>query len=258
VEAVNDLDNVLFEVSNESDNVSRDWQYHIINYVKAIERDRSNHHPVGMTALFPNGRNAALFESPADWIAPTAEGEEELKTDPPPTTGAKVIISDTDHLWGIGGTPGWAWKSFTRGYNLAYMDPWDGRVIATPANDALRRNFGYIRYVAERVPLGDMVPAPKLASTGFCLARDGRVYVAYIPGFDEWLRPKRILGRLASSLIAQHIELDLTSAKGTFDVDWLNPSDGTVVGGAPVAGGGRKRLDAPFAGAAVVLVTAKR
>ena len=44
--------------------------------------------------------------------------------DPPAWDGKKVAVLDTDHLWGHGGTPSWAWKSFCRGYNTLLMDSW--------------------------------------------------------------------------------------------------------------------------------------
>jgi hypothetical protein len=33
IDAVNDLDNVLYEISNESDDSSKDWQYHLIRFI---------------------------------------------------------------------------------------------------------------------------------------------------------------------------------------------------------------------------------
>ena len=65
-----------------------------------------------------------LFDSPADWISPNPEGG--YRDDPPAADGRKVIVSDTDHLWGIGGNAAWVWKSFLRGLNPIFMDPYDG------------------------------------------------------------------------------------------------------------------------------------
>ena len=75
VETVNDLDNVLYEVANESGSFSTEWQYHIINLVKEMESKLPKQHPVGMTYQFAKkpehkGTNQALFDSPADWISP--------------------------------------------------------------------------------------------------------------------------------------------------------------------------------------------
>ncbi|UCC17485.1 MAG: aldo/keto reductase, partial [Dehalococcoidales bacterium] len=45
------------------------------------------------------------------------------RDNPPFADGKKVILSDTDHLWGIGGDVAWAWKTFLRGMNPLFMDP---------------------------------------------------------------------------------------------------------------------------------------
>jgi len=41
IDTVNDLDNVLYEISNESDGNSEAWQYHMINFVKSYEERQS-------------------------------------------------------------------------------------------------------------------------------------------------------------------------------------------------------------------------
>ncbi len=65
IDTLNDLDNVLYEISNESHRNSQDWQYHIIRYIKQYEAGKSKQHPVGMTVEYPHGDNAELFSSPA-------------------------------------------------------------------------------------------------------------------------------------------------------------------------------------------------
>src|ERR1043166_762649 len=55
--AVNDLDNVLFEIANET-NASADtlaWQNHMVDVVHTAEQARPKQHPVGMTAMYPGG-----------------------------------------------------------------------------------------------------------------------------------------------------------------------------------------------------------
>ena len=52
--------------------------------------------------------------------------KEDYKEDPPAADGRKVMLPDTDHLWGHGGNPGWVWKCFARGHNPIFMDPWQG------------------------------------------------------------------------------------------------------------------------------------
>lgn len=120
VETVGDQDHVLWEISNESPRESVPWQYHLIRYLRKIDPAG---HPIGMTATFPSNRNEDLFNSPADWISPGNQGGWRKK--PPKADGRKVVIVDTDHLWGIGGDAEWVRKVFKAGHHVAYMDPLD-------------------------------------------------------------------------------------------------------------------------------------
>ncbi|MFN6946982.1 MAG: hypothetical protein ACK4ND_18715, partial [Cytophagaceae bacterium] len=69
--------------------------------------------------------NDTVFNSHADWFSPTVNswpGNDPYKVDPPVAGEGKVIILDTDHIWGIGDDRKWVWKSFMRGCNPIYMD----------------------------------------------------------------------------------------------------------------------------------------
>ena len=56
IDTVNDLDNVLYEVSNEAGSpYSDDWQVHVINFVKQYEATKPKQHPVGMTFQWQGG-----------------------------------------------------------------------------------------------------------------------------------------------------------------------------------------------------------
>ena len=101
IDTVNEFDNVLYEVSNENHPPSTPWQYHMIRFVKGYEKTKPKQHPVGMTFQYKGGSNRTLFDSPADWISPNPEGG--YRDNPPAADGKKVVITDTDHLWGIGG-----------------------------------------------------------------------------------------------------------------------------------------------------------
>ena len=104
IDTVNDLDNVLYEISNENHPASTEWQYHLIRFVKEVEKGKPKQHPVGMTFQFRGGSNQTLFNSPADWVSPNPTGG---YRDNPPDPKDRVILSDTDHLWGIGGNQSW-------------------------------------------------------------------------------------------------------------------------------------------------------
>ncbi len=160
LDTVNDMDNVLYEISNENHPASTEWQYAMIRFVKEYERGKSKQHPVGMTFQYKGGSNRTLFDSPADWISPNPEGG--YRDDPPAADGRKVILNDTDHLWGIGGSRGWVWKSFLRGHNPIFMDPYDGLVLQRGERsqwEPVRRAMGATRQLAERLELAAVARA---------------------------------------------------------------------------------------------------
>jgi hypothetical protein len=226
--AVNDLDNVLFEISNENHPPSTEWQYHMIDFIHRVEKDLSRQHAVGMTFQYKGGENAVLFESPAEWISPNHEGG--YREDPPAADGKKVVLLDTDHLWGIGGNKGWVWKSFLRGHNPLFMDPYDGVVLGKPFDtqwEAIRVSLGHTRRWAERVDLTALVPKGELASSGYCLARPGREYLVYLPEGGR-------------------ANVDLSTLDGIASTEWFDPGTGVSVEGPIVRGGGVVSLNPTF------------
>ncbi|MCK4772260.1 MAG: hypothetical protein KAT18_05015 [Candidatus Latescibacteria bacterium] len=236
IDTVNDLDNVLFEIANESGPSSTDWQYHMINYIREYEKDKPKQHSIGMTFQYRGGSNSTLFESPADWVSPNHEGG--YRNNPPDADGAKVIITDTDHLWGIGGNQSWVWKSFLRGMNPIFMDPYleaDKGGWLDPEWDPVRRSMGYTRTFAERIDLVKMKPSSHLSSTEYCLANPGEEYLVYLPE-----------GGMAT--------LELSAAAGRLDMEWFNPSTGETIGAGTVLGGAKREFVAPFDGDAVLYV----
>jgi len=244
---VNDLNNVLYEVCNEAGNYSTEWQYHIIRFVKDEEAQKRKQHPVGMTFQYGgerSGRNADLFNSPADWISPNPDGG--YRDDPPVNDGRKVVLNDTDHLWGEGGNPQWVWKTFTRGHYPLFMDrivqlsrrqvTWAGREDDDiPNAESIRKAMGVTHQVASQRSLAEAVPMPELASTGYCLAIPGKQYVVYLPEGGE-------------------ITVDLSAAKGHLSGKWIHPVEGTSHPAASVQGGAQRTLRSPLDGAAVLLL----
>jgi hypothetical protein len=238
IDTVNDLDNVLYEISNESGPYSIDWQYAMIEYVKSYEAGKAKQHPVGMSFQYRGGSNSTLFNSPADWISPNSDsrtGDYNYRNNPPPGDGKKVVFSDTDHLWGNGGDRQWVWKSFVRGLNPLYMDPYENPPVwekLLPNIEEVRRNLGYARTYAERVNLTAMAPDLNVSSTGYCLANPGSEYVVYQPDASDFT-------------------VDLMA--GGYSYEWFNPVAGTKSGsGSFTFAGGRKSFTAPFSGDSVL------
>jgi Family of unknown function (DUF6298)/Putative collagen-binding domain of a collagenase len=250
IDTVADLDNVLYEVINEGGN--KDWDWWVVDFMHQHEAEKGKVHPVGLT-----GWNAETLDqmraSPAEWISIGGDQGQFWKTDPPAWDGKKVSVLDTDHLWGHGGTPSWAWKSFVRGHNTLLMDAWDpipGRPCGLqnwatrpgyPTRDLNRRHdwtwepvrkaMGNTRTLAKRVDLAAMTPHNELVSTKYCLANPGVEYIVYAPEGDEFT-------------------LDLSSAPGEFRAEWLHPVEGTIIAGGSVKGGQKPNLAVPFPGAA--------
>jgi hypothetical protein len=148
-----------------------------------------------------------------------------------------VILNDTDHLWGIGGNSAWVWKSFLRGLNPLFMDPYDGAVLSPGGSkwEAVRRELGYTFQVARKVNLAAMTPHNDLATSGYCLAGTGQgaELLVYLPGGGE-------------------VTVDLTANPGPLETRWLNPADGTWQNVPSTRGGRQVRLQSPHAKEAVL------
>ncbi|MBN1507191.1 MAG: hypothetical protein JW955_10120 [Sedimentisphaerales bacterium] len=237
VDTVNGFDNVLYEISNENHPPSTPWQYHMIRFIKEYEKTKPYQHPVGMTFQYKGGANQALFDSPADWISPNPDGG--YRDDPPATDGRKVILNDTDHLWGIGGSREWVWKSFTRGYNVLFMDPYDGEVLGQPLDpkwDPVRRSLGYTLQYARKMDLAQSRPTPQVASTRYCLANPGKQYLIY--------KPESQAGPVSVKL-----------ERGTYRCEWFDPSGGRQASvETKTAGDGETRFACPLEGDAVLFL----
>jgi hypothetical protein len=243
IDAVNDLDNVLYEIANETDSTAIAWQYHMVDYVKTIEAPKPKHHPVGMTSAYPNGSDTDLFASHADWISPVGRlvlGD-----------GRKVILNDTDHSYGWPELKSdgpdkqraWAWETLCIGAAPLFMDPyletWAGRNTPSggkpdPSWDPLRDALGRTRLYAERLDLSRTLPLRELCSTGYCLADPGHQYLVYQPSSGSFA---------------------LTVLPGTYHFEWYSPATGAVAGtGVVTLGAERHMFTPPFAGDAVLLL----
>jgi len=250
VDTVNDLDNVLYEVSNEAGSPYSDsWQVRVIDYVKQYEATKPKQHPVGMTFQWKGGSDLALYKSPADWISPGSHL--------PPSDGAKVIINDTDHSYsypdlkraGVAGQRAWVWENFASGNNVAFMDPylvvWPGRnspegktadpyVGVKPDGywDVLRNAMGSTLTYANRMNLAAMTPQPSLSTTGYCLANPGVEYLVYQPS----------AGPFTLNLVA-----------GTYQYEWLDPSTNRIsTAGELSVPDGNRSFSPEFSGDAVL------
>jgi len=242
IDTVNDLDNVLYEISNENHPASTEWQAHVIDLIHRAEKAKPKQHPVGMTFQYRGGSNKTLFASPADWVSPNPSGG--WRDNPPAADGGKVVITDTDHLWGIGGNRSWVWKSFLRGANPIFMDPYRGVVLSRGADTTwqpIRQSMGHTLNYARRMNLTAMTPQGKLASSGYCLARaaGNAEYLVYVPR-------------------GRPVTVDLSAASSELAVEWFDVAKGKVAGGKAVRGGAKRTLTPPFRGEAVLYLRSRK
>ena len=248
VDVLNPYDNVIYEIANESTPASVPWQEHLIQLIHDYERTKPTQHPV----LFSGPSRSSereLWASQAEAVspivpAPNVSGYAYLD-DPPLNDGRKVVINDTDHLWGIGGTREWVWKSFVRGLNPIYMDPYDFLAFpqfyeqAKDIREEVLSSLGQTKHYADRVPLRTMTPRNELCSTRYCLADPGQAYLIYVPSPGAAEPPLTV-------------EVDLEGYSGHYRVEWFNPRLGNAHVQDQNLPGGRMSFIAPFTGDAVL------
>ena len=151
-------------------------------------------------------------------------------------------------MGGLAGNQQWVWKSFLRGLNFIFMDPYDGAVLGNPFDarwEPVRVAMGYVRRFARRLDLARMRPRGELSSTRYCLtdatasrSDPARQYLVYLPD-----------GGGAT--------LNLSAAKGILAVEWFNPSAGATTAAPDVEAGREVEFRAPFSGDAVLHVWAR-
>jgi hypothetical protein len=254
IDALNDLPNVLWIVSQEAPRDSIWWNSHMIALIRKYEADKPFQHPIGLGVLEDN-KDATILDSDADWIAPAA------RISPTIGRGAgtprhKVNINDSDHSYfGIWNESpqlnrNYFWINFTNGNQTLFMDPYvvyypreKRNLCPFPTNgigtgpdkrwDNVRDTMGFIRHYADRMDLAATEAHPELASTKHCLTGTGHEYLLYLPNGGE-------------------TTVDLSSAPGTFRVEWMNPTDGKTSTAEAITGGSKRTLKAPFRGDAVL------
>jgi hypothetical protein len=263
IDALNDLPNVLWMVSEEADASTAWWQGHMIAHVRAYEKGKPHQHPVGLAAI-TGASDQTVYDTDADWVAPFA------LLSPSMTCGAgtpkcKVNLNDSDHsyfgMWNETAQKNrnYAWENFTRGNQVAFMDPYttyyprqNRNNCLTPKNaicagpDArwnnFRDNLGYIVASSRKLNLKAAQPSTTLCSTGYCLGQTpaiGSELLVYAPGGGT-------------------VTVDLSHAAGrTFNFEWFDPATGKVAGMGTAPGGSAKQSFAPpasIAGDAVLYV----
>jgi Family of unknown function (DUF6298) len=200
VDTVNDLDNVIYEICNESGAFSSSWQNHLADFIRSYESTKSKQHMVWISSFFDN---AALYRSHADAISPRNPANPMVMqpADPTPvSSGEYVILYDTDHVHEKI-DPSLVWRSFCNGLNFIFYDDFDA---SNTANQAVRLAMADTHSYADRLDLANDSPSGTLSSTGFALAARGKEYLVFAPAGGRFT-------------------VDLSAGAGkTFAVEWYN------------------------------------
>lgn len=232
IDTVNDLDNVLYEICNESFGASTPWQHHLIRYIKTYQATKPKQHPVGMTYQPKGGGHHFLAKSGADWISPgpTVGGQRHFD-DAGKDLVNQVVLLDTDHLWGhTGGDNVWVWRTFTRGLNPLLME----ELLPSPTwQDSARRAMGQVVRYAARMNLAAMKPDRKRAATAYCLSDGASEFLVFQSDKGEFT-------------------VELHDAPGRFAVEWLDVNAERTIAAPAVFGGAQRTFTTPFPGPAAL------
>jgi hypothetical protein len=215
IDAFNEFDNFVWEIGNEAKLPdSKIWQFHMIDYIRDYENTKSKQHLIIMSGGY-NEAGTILENSPADIISPDSDPGG-YKIGGPASYVDKIVINDTDHLWGFSNVAKietyrkWVWKTFTRGNHPVFMDDYDSFVNnnqgqINPAYDSVRKNLGYtVTYAQKFRDLASMEPSETVASTNYCLCNPGNEYLVYQPLPDSF---------------TVYLE------KGDYLLEWFDPND---------------------------------
>ena len=244
IDTLNDLPNVLWEVSEEAPDNSTWWQAHVIALIRSYESGKPYQHPIGLPSLDVAGASdSTLYNSDADWVAPKSRVSptSSCGTGTPP---CKVNVNDSDHnYYGIWNDTdqvkrNYLWENVANGSQVLFMDPYliywssGGRnLCASPSNgvctgpdpqwENLRLNLGYTAAYARRMNLAAMTPQPGLSSTGYCLANTGP-------------SPELLVYQPSRATFT----VNLGGLGGSLAVEWFDPASGATTSGGSVAAGG--------------------
>jgi len=238
IDTTNDLDNVFYEVANES--FASEWQYDIIEFIKNYEATKPKKHLVYMSA---GGRTKSfgwqdltqsqLINSGADCFAPNGKM---LNPDNPVIYNGMPAIWENDHVWpNDWQNHKYAWISFTRGYHFCLYDaPFKNPEDENAEFQRFRYNVGGTAEYANKMDLAKMNPSSDSSdcSTTYCLRNPGQEYLIYQP---------------SSGSFKANIQA------GDYTYEWYRPSNHSIQStGTIMAGGGSKSFTPPFSGEAVL------
>jgi len=221
VDTLNDLDNVLYEISGDGPLGTDAWQSYIINYLKHYQATKPNQHLVGINALVGSNIDTVL-NSPADWVAFYG-----ADLNPPVAAGGKVLfLQASPSLLDKSSGHASVWTSFTRGFNVIDKEPDSLTLgITEGLHAAVTQSLAYSKII----DLSAMAPSDIVCSSTYCLVKAAAEYLVYLSSGGS-------------------VTIDLTDAQQNFSADWFDPISGQTTLGNRITGGGRVTLASPFKG----------
>ncbi len=224
VDAVNEFDNIFFEIANEN-YYNAEWERALCQFIHDYETGKPKQH-LTMPLDLPNHDYGGIKTYDVRRLHANLLKALALK---------QPLIFDTD---GIGNPDDAtvrkaAWTAFVSGGHVSYLDDSlqpgseHGGDFRGSRRATLRQQLGYLARFTKQVRFWEMQPDNTLVKSGdaFAFASE-RELIAYLPNGGS-------------------VTLDLTNMKGTLTARWFNPREGKFSVGFRVAGRGRREFHAP-------------
>ncbi len=236
VDAVNDFDNVLFEMANEN-YYNLAWELSMARFVHDYETNKPRQHLVMPLDLPDHDYGGQSFDK-----NPHTDHAKTWKTWDLPQLHTKLmaarnlkqpLIYDPDGLETRDDpiVRRAFWTAFASGANLDYLDyslqPEDGGDERGPRRAELRRQLGHLAAFARQLSPWEMHPEDGLVPSGEGYVLAGpREAVVYLPRGGQ-------------------VELDMARMPGDFHVKWFNPRNGVSGEFSQATGGKVNAFTAP-------------
>ena len=227
VDTLEDLDNVLYEISGDTLPSSLGWQFHMLEYLKSYQATKLNRQPVGMSQFYGKSLTDVLSSS-ADWVV--IQGSKAI---PALATANKVLFLEGNAATSKQPAQ-WVWQSFMRGYNPINSEG-DGGAVGSEIHAAIGQTKAY----AALLDMASMTPSDTACSNRLCLVDSRSQYLTYLPSGGS-------------------VTLDLSNATGNLVVAWFDPTTGETTAETTTTGGQRVRFSSPARAQSILQVTGNR
>ena len=237
VDELNEFDNVVWEITNESTSDSWQWQYDLIEGIRDHEMltHGERAHLIWMSCSGGNGFLTDVNNT-ADIVSPCGSGGYTSAANAnPPALRLQDLhhlhIFDSDHLAPRLAEPKFVWKSAMRGYHPIFMDlsydlewfplPWD---TSEQRWDDIKSSLAAVQKVLDNIDMGRMAPQARdstyPSTSHFTLFSTADPANPMPDGFQVLtysdVNPTRVCGLLAGAAYVRREFDELTgAARGT-------------------------------------------